>query len=51
MLTKQHISSVDPDEEDLISNPEKTELEEYEEQLEKEIFDDDDFIGNLDEEE
>jgi hypothetical protein len=33
-----------------VTDPEKTELEEYEELTENQIFDDDDFIGGPEEE-
>ncbi|WP_207421216.1 hypothetical protein [Desertivirga brevis] len=44
------IQFTDPEEEIVDPQKEKTDLEAWEEQTEKEIFDDDDFIGDLEDE-
>lgn len=41
------IQNIDPEEEIVNPGKEKTDLEAWEEQTENEIFEDDDFIGDL----
>ncbi|WP_207531648.1 hypothetical protein [Desertivirga arenae] len=47
----KNIQDINPREEIVNPEKEKTDLEAWEEQTENEIFDDDDFIGDLEEEE